>query len=155
MRLTRASSFRPFSGSHDSEFVSALKAGTGHRNSGTREGDRTTVGPLGHCSVLRIQKLRRPGLPLPPLTHMALILSHTTVTEVTKLTGTVSPTFCTEEGAWRPRGSGDWLGTSGATRPRGLLPITHYRCALCSYGNCHTDTEVPWLAVTCSELWSQ
>lgn len=39
---------------------------------------------------------------------MALILSHTTVTEVTKLTGTVAPTFCREEEAWWPRGSGGW-----------------------------------------------
>lgn len=73
---------------------------------------------------------------------MTLLLSHTTVTEVTKLTGTAAPTFCTEAGAWWPRGSGDWLGTSGVTCPRSE-PTIRLRCALCSCGSCHTDTEAP------------
>lgn len=60
------------------------------------------------------------------------------------------PTFCTERGGRWLRGSGDWLGTFGVTCPRGALTI-RLTCALCSGGSCHTDTEVPWFVVTCSE----
>lgn len=69
---------------------------------------------------------------------------------MTKLTGTVVPAFCTERGGRWLRGSGDWLGTFGVTCPRGALTI-RLTCALCSGGSCHTDTEVPWFVVTCSE----